>query len=411
MSHRTQPSRRVQTLSRIPIVAAILAACGGDPGRTDDIGVQVRDSAGVRIVEYAGQPVGEAPFGLAAEPRYRHGANPGDYEFQFVDAGRLLPDGSAVVAWYSGMIVLSPDGTTHEVLATAGEGPGEVISPHALFVLGQDSVLVPDDRLSRLTLFVGDSVARISSLPRAGHFGVAGIGSSGELLLWNRHPASLWIDIDTEWLAGHMTLFDIETGALDTVASYDHFPRQRSGEESPIIRPMGEVTVAAGRYVYTRSDRPEITWRLPDGTISQIVRWRPGPNLLAEELLEHGETYIRMLYRRHRVGSEARREEIIQEDMAAYRAMIGQPVPFFGTPFTDADGNVWLPSYRPAYPEEGSPYTVISPDGEWLGTVEAPPRFRILDVTEDLLLGVLRDDLDVESVAVYELISAQPRRR
>ncbi|MXW66906.1 MAG: hypothetical protein F4Z72_07915 [Gemmatimonadales bacterium] len=411
MKRRTQPSRRVQTLSRIPILAAVLAACGGDPGPADDIGVQVRDSAGVRIVEYAGQPEGEAPFALAAEPRYRHGANPGDYEFQFVDAGRLLPDGGAVVAWYSGMVVLSPDGTTHEVLATAGEGPGEVISPHAVFVLGQDSVLVPDDRLSRLTLFVGDSVARISSLPRAGHFGVAGIGSSGELLLWNRHPASLWIDIDTEWLAGHMTLFDIETGALDTVASYDHFPSQRSGEESPIIRPMGEVTVAAGRFVYTRSDRPEITWRLPDGTISQIVRWRPGPNLLAEELLEHGETYMRMLYRRNQVGSEARREDIIQEDMAAYRAMIGQPVPFFGTPFADADGNVWLPSYRPAYPEEGSPYTIISPDGEWLGQVETPPRFRILDVTEDLLLGVLRDDLDVESVAVYELISAQPRRR
>ena len=397
-------SRRVQTLIRMPILASALAACGGDPGLADDLGIQVRDSAGARIVEYAGQPVGEAPLALAAEPRYRHGANPGDYEFQFVDAGRLLPDGSAVVAWYSGMVVLSPDGTTHEVLATAGEGPGEVISPHAVFVLGQDSVLVPDDRLSRLTLFVGDSVARISSLPRAGHFGVAGVGSSGELLLWNRHPASLWIDIEDEWLAGHMTLFDTDTGALDTVASYDHFPRQRSGEEAPIIRPMGEVTVAAGRYVYTRSDRPEITWRLPDGTISQIVRWRPGPNLLAGELLEHGEAYIRALYRRHRVGSEARREEIIQEDMAQYRAMIGQPVPFFGTPFADADGNVWLPSYRPAYPEEGSPYTVISPDGEWLGQVETPPRFRILDVAAELVLGVLRDDLDVESVAVYPLV-------
>ena len=396
--------RRAPTPNRIPILASALAACGGGTGLTEDIGVQVRDSAGVRIVEYAGQPEGKAPFALAAEPLYRHGANPGDYEFQFIDAGRLLPDGSAIVAWYSGMVVLSPDGTTHEVLATAGEGPGEVISPHAVFVLGRDSVLVPDDRLSRLTLFVGDSVARISSLPRAGHFGVAGIGSSGELLLWNRHPASLWIDIDDEWLAGHMTRFDIETGALDTVASYDHFPSQRSGEEDPIIRPMGEVTVAGGRFVFTRSDRPEITWRLPDGTVEQIVRWRPEPNLLTGELLEHVEAYLQMLYRRHRVGSEARREEIIQEDLARYRAMIGQPVPFFGTPFADADGNVWLRSYRPAYPEEGSPYTVVSPDGEWLGKVETPPRFRILDVTGGLVLGVLRDDLDVESVVVYELV-------
>ena len=403
---------RVPTLGRIPILALALVSCGGDPGLTDDIGVQIRDSAGVRIVEHTGDPEVEAPFVLAAEPLYRHGTNPGDYEFLSPDAGRLFPDGGAVVAeWYGEVVVLSPEGTTHEVLARVGEGPGEVISPRAVFVLGQDSVLVPDNRQSRLTLFVGDSVARIVSLPRAAHFGVAGIGSSGEMLLWNRYPYRSWVDIEEEWLAGHITLFDTETGALDTIASYDHWPRQRSEQPRPIIRPVGEVTVAAGRFVYTRSDTPEITWRLPDGTLAQIVRWRPEPNLLTEELLEHGEAYNRMIGRMNYGVSDARLEEIIQEDMSRYRAMIGQPIPLFGTPFADADGNVWLPSYRPAYPEEGSPYTVISPDGEWLGQVETPPGFRILDVTGGLVLGVLRDDLDIESVAVYELIAAQPSRR
>ena len=386
------------------MLAAVLAACGGDPGLAGDAQVQVRDSSGVRIVEYAGEPEIEAPFALAAEPLYRHGANAGDYEFQSVDAGRLFPDGGAVVAeWYGEVVVLSPDGTTHEVLARVGEGPGEVIEPYSMFVLGQDSVLVPDRRQSRLTLFVGDSVARIVSLPRAAHFGVAGIGSSGELLLWNRYPYRSWFDIEEEWLAGHMTLFDVGTGVLDTVASYDHVPRATRGAANPIIRPAGEVTAASGRFVYTRSDRPEITWRLPDGTVTRIVRWRPEPTLLTEELLEGGEAYNRMIGRMNYGVSDARLEEIIQEDMSRYRAMIGQPIPLFGPPFADSDGNVWLPSYRPAYPEEGSPYTVISPDGEWLGQVETPPRFRILDVTGGLVLGVLRDELDVENVVVYGL--------
>ena len=92
------------------ILAAALAACGGDPGLTGEAQVQVRDSAGVRIVEYVSVPEVEPPFALAAEPLYRHGANPGDYEFQFVDAGRLFQDGSAIVAWYSEVAVLSPDG-------------------------------------------------------------------------------------------------------------------------------------------------------------------------------------------------------------------------------------------------------------------------------------------------------------
>ena len=58
----------------------------------------------------------------------------------------------------------------------------------SMFVLGQDSVLVPDRRQSRITLFVGDSVARIARLPRVGHVGVAGIGPSGQLLLFDRVP-------------------------------------------------------------------------------------------------------------------------------------------------------------------------------------------------------------------------------
>ena len=336
---------------------------------------------------------------------YRHGTNPGDYEFQSVNVGRLFPDGSAVVAdrENSELVVLSPDGATHEVLARRGEGPGDVIYPYSMFVLGQDSVLVPDRRQSRITLFVGDSVARIARLPRVGHLGVAGIGSSGQLLLFDRVPYRSWVDIEEEWLAGHMTLFDTETGALDTVASYDHYPRDVQGLMNP-IRAVGWVTAAAGRFVYTRSDRPEVTWRMPDGTVERTVRWRAEPALLTAEHMELVEAHERMTGRMNYGVPDARLEEIVQEGMSLYRARIGQPLPFFGSPFADANGNVWLPSYRLAYPEEGSPYTVISSEGKWLGRVEAPTRLRILDVAGGMVLGVLRDEMDVESVVVYEMV-------
>ena len=257
------------------VAVAGLAACGNRSPSSTNIPVQFEDSAGVRIVQYAGVPKIEPPFAIAEEPLYRHGTNPGNYEFQANNVGRLFPNGSAVVAdrENSELVVLSPDGATHEVLARRGEGPGDVIYPYSMFVLGQDSVLVPDRRQSRITLFVGDSAARIARLPRVGHLGVAGIGPSGELLLFDRVPYRSWVDIEEEWLAGHMSLFDTETGALDTVASYDHFPRDVQGLMNP-IRAVGWVTAANGRFVYTRSDRPEVTWRLPDGTVERIVRWR-----------------------------------------------------------------------------------------------------------------------------------------
>ena len=80
------------------VVAVALAACQTETGSTAGIPVQIEDSAGVRIVEYMGTPVINAPFQFPAEPLYRHGANPGDYAFQGIHPGSLLPDGSAVVS-------------------------------------------------------------------------------------------------------------------------------------------------------------------------------------------------------------------------------------------------------------------------------------------------------------------------
>ena len=195
------------------------------------------------------------------------------------------------------------------------------------------------------TLFVGGSVVRITALPRSTRLRVKGIGSSGELLLatsWGQSRS------EEEWLAGHMARFDMETGALDTVASYDFMWRIAPGLQWNPVAAVGEVTVAAGHFVYTRSDRTEVTWRLPDGIATEIVRWQAEPALLTEEWLEPIEAEHRIEVRMHDPElSDARTAEIAQRNMAAYQASIGWPLPLFGSPFADAEGKVSLPSYKP----------------------------------------------------------------
>ena len=52
---------------------------------------------------------------------------------------------------------------------------------------------------------------------------------------------------------------------------------------------------------------------------------------------------------------------------------------------------------------------MISEDGDWLGVVELPDGLRILDIRGGRILGVLRDELEVQSVAVFEVtFSDQP---
>ncbi len=382
------------------------AACQGDTRPTPDIAGQIEDSAGVRIVEYAGKPEMAAPFQFPAQPRYRHGANPGDYAFQGIIPGRLFPDGSAVVydALNGELVVLSYDGTTHDVLARRGEGPGDVGYLSALFTLGQDSVMVADSDLARVTHFVAGSVARTLDIRIADGLAVRGIDSSGHLLLIT---GVLSTGFEEEWLLGHMARYDLDTGTLDTIASFDHMSRAPQGLRWNPIGAAGRVTVTTGQFVYARSDRPEIIWRRPDGSVTQIVRWQAEPPApLTEDLLAGFEAGFREGNQRANPGaSDADIERMTAADMARYHAVLGHPMPLFNTPIGDAEGRIWLPAYLPGGRRVTAPeYTVISADGEWLGTVEAPPRLRILDVAGGLVLGLLRDEMDVESVVVYELV-------
>ena len=398
----------MEAVRALPVIVALgpaLAACGSDSRAPAAIAVQTQDSAGVRIVEYAGTPESQAPFRLAAEPLYRHGTNPGDYAFQRIVPGRLFPDGGAVVSdvFNEEVVVLSPDGASHEVLAGPGEGPGDVGLVGAVFALGPGRILAADGQLGRVTVFAGGSVERTVDIRRADGLGVRGIGSSGRLLMTT---SSFRSGFEVEWLQGHMARFDMDTGTLDTVAAHDYIPRPARGLRWDPIGAAGWVTVAGGQFVYMRSDRPEITWRRPDGAVARIVRWRAAASPLTEEMLGGIEARLRESNRRTNPdASSARIDGMTAEDMAAYRARVGDPMPLFRAPFGDADGRIWLPPFRLRYGRESaSRHTVISAEGEWLGTVETPEGFRILDVAGGLVLGVQLDETEVESVVVYELV-------
>ena len=127
---------------------------------------------------------------------------------------------------------------------------------------------------------------------------------------------------------------------------------------------------------------------------------------MTEELLSGIEAGLREGNQMTNPGaSDADIDRMTDDDMSGYRARLGGPMPLFTIPVGDSEGRVWLPAYRPGDRREGTPgYTVFSADGEWLGTVEAPPRFRMLDVAHGLVLGVQLDEMNAESVVVYELV-------
>jgi len=76
--------------------------------------------------------------------------------------------------------------------------------------------------------------------------------------------------------------------------------------------------------------------------------------------------------------------------------------PAYGRILADSEGAIWVGDF--ALPGQNAPrWRVFGADGRWLATVDVPNRFRVLAVGTDRVLGVARDELDVERVEVRRL--------
>ena len=82
-------------------------------------------------------------------------------------------------------------------------------------------------------------------------------------------------------------------------------------------------------------------------------------------------------------------------------------VPFFGAVVVDQVGRVWLEEYRPApelLPMRSTTWTVFDDEGVPMARVIGAPSEDVLEIGGDYLLVRRRDALDVESVALLELV-------
>ena len=77
-------------------------------------------------------------------------------------------------------------------------------------------------------------------------------------------------------------------------------------------------------------------------------------------------------------------------------------LPAHGALFADALGYLYVEDYR--LPGEEVPtFNVFDPQGRLTGRLQLPAGLQVLEVGEDYLLGLYRDELDVEYLRLYAL--------
>lgn len=398
-----------------------LAASACDPSAESGVRTEVRDSAGVTIVENHGEvgPDGGG-WSVTPEPLLSIGTFQGDslqQLFQVQGAARLGNGEIAIANAGSGEIRFYDDGGRFlGSVGRKGEGPGEFQRPVLVGVLeggaAGDTLVVADGQLRRISLVHSEegflSSARISDEIGGGGFprGMLAdrtIVMGGGFFFSSAGGAELTSGFsrqDTNYRSAGLN------GEL--VTDFGEFPGSEFFME---VRNMGGGAVSMrarlipfGKYAmqavgpewfyYGSGDRWEVRAYDAGGNLRRLIRLDRDPVPVQDGDLQ---AYIEEAVAQAADPTEA------PEIRSGYEEM---PVPDFMPAFaglhTDALGYLWVERYR--RPGEAAPvFDILDPGGALVGRVAIPDGSEILEIGTDDLLVLQRDELEVEYVRLLEL--------
>ena len=400
-------------------------ACDGpaDTGARlpDGVSFLERDSARVLVATTLGTRA-RAPVGWVVDtvPEYQIGEVEGEdpYLFSRIEGVQQLSDGRVVVLDRANceLRFFGTDGVFLEQKGGRGEGPGE-FQPNASCYLepspGNDSVHVHSWRF-RSTVSFFDDHGRFSHRVRASWdgqnvwrvHGVAGgrfLAENRSMPLFNENPAARTAGMSPEPAMAYYALFDADTGVPVWEGAFQGAHEYRI--LSSLYYLPFDIWPAAilGRdgFFLTLGEnrRPEILEYDLSGSLRRIIR-------LAEPVVVPSREDIHKLVEfklaRWDMTTEDR-EHFTEVQLGDYAEMpLPEIMPVFSRLLVDEVGWLWAELYRF---DVRAPMTwlVFGPNGEGFGSVDMPPDLDVRQIGRDFVLGVWRDELEVEYVRRHAL--------
>ena len=402
-------------------VAIAVAACGESPEDTSS-GIEITDSAGIRIVT---SPPGDAVYAeLATEPALSIGLLDGPDEFLFGDiesVGRD-PSGNVVVADEQALEirVFDPTGGYLRSVGREGEGPGEFLDLTGAWTLADGSIVTVDYRLDRITRFdEAGAPAGTATFANPDDLIVlpVALGGPGAILssatrfdLPSRRAMAGWLEdaMESMFAGDNQRVFFLrhrfDGTLIDTVSEGIDQARASfssgSGADMQVqmmavpFSPASMATGSAHGVAFTRGTAYEISVFNEAGNLRLIARLDESPTIRTEE---HLETYVR------NPGGRERDEAWIRERLEQYRTLdLPESLPAYtDVLFTDT-GDIWARRYR-MRGDSMDRWDVFAADGVHLGRVHIPASLRVEEVSRGQIVGVATDEFGVERVEVRDL--------
>jgi len=236
-------------------------------------------------------------------------------------------------------------------------------------------------------------------------FAVAGVFSDGRMLLVGRSGTESRMEGGARRDTVPVAVADRDGNFQRTVAlvpSHESVVATGPGFVTLLARPFGARTTVAidgEDALVSIGDRDEVLRLNADRGLVAIHRLdRPRRVISVSELAAQGE----------RLAAQVSQlpGPVGESVMDALRG-VGMPAvyPAHDRIVVDGNGAIWLrEDIGPQRAEkEARRWTVLAREGHWLGYLTTPPRFVVMQVTRDRVIGVWRDDNDVEHLQVYRL--------
>ncbi len=389
-----------------------------------------RDSAGIQIVENS-QPAlsGARAWRLSPKPFLEIGSRASDvgaaqdslYGLLRVNGIARLSDGRVAVANDGSLTIRFFDqaGKFVSYAGREGQGPGEFQQLLRMTQRAGDTLVITD--LGEVEYFSGDGkfvrrgVHRGAEQPQF-HFPQAWF-RDGSFLAADYAPTAPPPDGRT-LIRVPLLRVSADGARVDTLGTFPLWEQIFDGRtpygKGIVFSPTGQLACDGERVYVGLPDRYQISVYSGLGRLERIVRRSWQPIVVRDE--------DKAAYRKHTLDGSgengrpwppevrARLEKSLESTVYADR------FPAFSTMTADRAGNLWVRQYdyraefrtagrvRMETPVVATHWDVFDGQGGWLTTLTVPARFAPLEIGDDYMAGLSRDDDDVEHVQLYRLM-------
>jgi len=366
-----------------------------------------RDSAGIEVVltdltDRTSVP--HCTIGRNPVLTIGHNAPDSRYELFQVEDARRLSDGRLAVLNRGSQEIRVFDAASgfQFNMGSDGEGPGEFRDPIEIDAIGLDTTVVFDWRLGRLSFF--DPNGSYSRSVRLEPFGANPTGyfdavTNGSYFIIGFHTVAplQGSSFDPEYL--NLIRYDSQGQVVDTAAMLPYgrrgwIDRQARMAGGPVFQARGVFAANERGLLTANGADPEIQMRGEAGDIRRIIRWTTPDRRVTEAEIRR--------YRQDRLAratsDDARSRVLRTLDVLPFARVF----PSVRQVFLSDNGDIWVNTFpRPA--AVTSEWLRFGGTGGFVCVLAIPLNMKVFQFNDNFLVALLRDDMDIEAVAVFQV--------